>query len=62
MSVSLLVLYVMLLIVAFCCGVMFNARNDEDIRADNATFAMLVGAMLTFVIVGYSAAYFLAYR
>ena len=60
MNTSLFVLYVMLVIVAFCGGVMFNARNDEDIRTDNATFAMLVGSMLTLVMIGYTAAYFLA--
>jgi hypothetical protein len=60
MNASLFILYAMLVIVAFCGGVMFNARNDEDIRTDNAVFALLLGTMLTLVMVGYAAAYLLA--
>lgn len=50
---SILFIGVVSCLLSFCGGVIVNATSDDDIRSDNATFALLAAACLGVMLAGY---------
>lgn len=50
---SIIFIGVVACLLSFCGGVIANATSDDDVRSDNATFALLAAACLGVLLAGY---------